>query len=108
MPHEIDPSVRIQMRTSIQKIVNCIWLFLKACNSIMRSRAVETIEYEIEELDHIFGILLFGAFVGLPSPPIHITLEIMPAMHKELQIMFEKMVTAYDPLGDLFSVLGIE
>jgi hypothetical protein len=74
----------------------------------MRGKAVETIEYEVEELDNIFGILVLGAFIGIPSPPIHITMELLPLMKKELRIMLEKVLTAHDPLGDLFSVLGID
>jgi hypothetical protein len=74
----------------------------------MRAKAVETIEYEVEELDNIFGILVLGAFIGIPSPPIHITMELLPLMKKEFRIMIEKVLTAHDPLGDLFSVLGID
>jgi hypothetical protein len=29
-------------------------------------------------------------------------------MEKEMEIMLEKVSTAHDPLGDLFSVLGID
>jgi carbon starvation protein CstA len=44
----------------------------------MRSKAVETIEYEAKELDNIFAILVLGAFIGIPSPPIHITMALLP------------------------------
>ena len=74
----------------------------------MRGRAVETIEYELEELDNIFGILVLGTFIGIPSPPIHITMELFPLMGRELTLMLEKVSTAHDPLGDLFSVLEID
>jgi hypothetical protein len=49
-----------------------------------------------------------GAFIGIPSPPIHITMELFPLMDKELDIMLDKVLTAHDPLGHLFSVLGID
>jgi len=74
----------------------------------MRGKAVETIAYEVEELDNIFAILVLGVFIGIPSPPVHITLELFPEMEKELEIMLAKVATAHDPLGDLFSVLDIE
>ena len=74
----------------------------------MRGKAVETIEYEVGELDNIFAILVLGAFIGIPSPPFQITLELLPEMEKELEVMLEKVSTAHDPLGDLFSVLGID
>lgn len=74
----------------------------------MRSRAVETVEYELDELDNIFGILVLGAFIGIPAPPIHITMDLLPLMERELNLMLEKVSTAHDPLGELFSVLEID
>jgi hypothetical protein len=68
---------------------------------------VETIEFEAEELDHIFGILVLGSFVGLPSPPMQISLDLMPLMEKELLLMMQKVDTAHEPISDLFSVLGV-
>jgi hypothetical protein len=75
---------------------------------VMRGKAVETIEYELEELDNIFAILVLGSFIGIPSPPIHVTMELLPIMEKEFNIMLEKVTTAHDPLGDLFSILDID
>ena len=77
-------------------------------DAVMRSKAVGTIEYENEELDNIFAILVLGAFIGIPSPPIHITMDLLPEMENELEIMLEKVSTAHNPLGDLFSVLDID
>ncbi len=80
----------------------------KITDAVMRGKAVETIEHEVAELDNIFGILVLGAFIGIPSPPIHITMELLPLMDKEFEIMLDKVLTAHDPLGHLFSVLGID
>jgi hypothetical protein len=80
----------------------------RATDEVMRAKAVATIEYETEELNNIFAILVLGAFIGIPSPPIHITMELMPDMKEEFEIMLEKVSTAHDPLGDLFSVLDID
>ena len=82
-----------------------IW---KTTDEVARRKAVETIEFELEELDNIFGIMVLGAFIGIPSPPIHITMELLPDMEKEMMIMIKKVSTAHDPLGDLFSILGID
>jgi len=92
------------VKTVKDKIVSAF----QVADEVMRSKAVETIEYEVGELDNIFAILVLGAFIGIPSPPIHITMELLPEMEKELEIMLEKVSTAHDPLGDLFSVLGID
>ena len=80
----------------------------KITDTVMRNRAVDIIEYEAEELDNIFGILVLGAFVGIPSPPIFISTQLLPLMEKELGVMLAKVATAHDPLGELFSVLGID
>ena len=80
----------------------------QAADEVMRAKAVGTIEYEVGELDNIFAILVLGAFIGIPSPPIHITMALLPEMENELEIMLEKVSTAHDPLGDLFSVLDID
>ena len=80
----------------------------KSMDVVMRSKAVATIEYEVEELDNIFAVLVLGTFIGIPSPPIHVTMELLPIMEKEFKIMLEKVTTAHDPLGDLFSVLSID
>jgi len=92
------------LKTIKEKIVSAF----NVADEVMRSKAVETIEYEVGELDNIFAILVLGAFIGIPSPPIHITMELLPEMEKELGIMLEKVSTAHDPLGDLFSVLDID
>ncbi|MBU0988416.1 MAG: hypothetical protein KKH68_14295 [Proteobacteria bacterium] len=76
-------------------------------DKVFRAKAVDMIEYEVEELDNIFGILILGTFIGIPAPPIHITMALLPEMENELTIMLEKVSTAHDPLGKLFSVLGI-
>lgn len=76
-------------------------------SEVLRAKAVSTIEVELEELEHIFGILVLGSFVGMPSPPAHIALELMPMMERELLLMMEKVDTAHDPLAQLFSTLDI-
>ena len=92
------------LKTIKKKIVSAF----NVADGVMRGKAVETIEYEVGELDNIFAILVLGAFIGIPSPPIHITMALLPEMEEDLGIMLEKVSTAHDPLGDLFSVLDID
>ena len=92
------------VKTFKDKIVSA----LQVADEVLRSKAVETIEYEVGELDNIFAVLVLGAFIGIPSPPIHITMALLPEMENEFEIMLEKVSTAHDPLGDLFSVLDID
>ncbi len=80
--------------------------FLEDVRDVNNAKAVSVIEYEIGELENIFSLLLFGSFIGLPSPPAHITLQLLPLMEEELVNMFEKVQTAHDPLGELAETLG--
>ncbi len=96
------------MVSFLDRIQRKIVTVFKTTDAVMRNRAVETVEYELEELDNIFGILVLGTFIGIPAPPIHITMDLLPLMERELNLMLEKVSTAQDPLGDLFSVLGID
>jgi len=83
----------------------------KACqigDEIGRSKAVETIESELEEMENIFGVLVLGSFVGMPSPPMQISLDLMPHMEKELILMMQKVDTASEPIAQLFSVFDID
>ena len=83
-------------------------LAFHAADEVMRAKAVGTIEYEVGELENIFAILVLGVFIGIPSPPIHITMALLPEMEEDFEIMLEKVSTAHDPLGELFSVLDID
>jgi len=86
---------------------NKILRFLSISDEIARNKAVETIECEVEEMENIFGVLVLGSFVGLPSPPMQISLDLMPLMENELILMLEKVDTANAPISQLFSVLDI-
>jgi hypothetical protein len=96
------------MMPTVKTIKDKIVSAFNMADEVMRSKAVETIAYEVGELDNIFAILVLGVFIGIPSPPIQITMELLPDMEKEFEIMLEKVSTAHDPLGDLFSVLDID
>ncbi len=95
------------MKPIVNAIKDIILKAWKVADGVARGKALGIIEYEAEELDHIFGILVLGSFVGLPSPPMQISLDLMPLMEQELMLMMEKVDTAHEPISDLFSVLDI-
>lgn len=97
-----------EMNTIIKAIKKKLLEAWKVADGVARGKAVETIEFEAEELDHVFGILVLGSFVGLPSPPMQISLDLMPLMEQELILMTKKVDTAHEPISDLFSVLDID
>ena len=94
----------MQIIKTIKKKIVEAW---SIAGGVARGKAVERIEFEVEEMDHIFGILVLGSFVGLPSPPMQISLDLMPLMEQELMLMMEKVDTAHEPISDLFSELDI-
>jgi len=88
-----------------------IWKKIKSAfayyDTAAKEKAVDTLEYELSELENIFGLLVLGSFVGFPSPPMQITLDLMPELEMHLIRMINKVDTAESPVSDLFSVFDI-
>lgn len=76
-------------------------------DQVARDKAVGTIEAEQEELEYIFALLVQGSFVGMPSPPVQICMDLLPLMEKDLVLLLERVTTANEPLSRLFSVFDI-
>ena len=93
------------MMAGLKNRLQSLW---QSADAVMRGKAVEAIEYEIDELINIFGILVLGTFIGIPAPPVHVSMELLPLMSEELDVMLDRIMTAHDPLGDLFSVFSID
>lgn len=91
---------------SLRKICRGIAGFFSDMQTVNREKATELLEYECMEMEHIFTLLLFGSFTGMPSPPVFISLELMPLMQDELMVMFDRVHVSRDALSDLFAVLG--
>ena len=81
-----------------------IWNFIDTVN---KNKAVEYYEWELQELKNTFAVLVAGTFIGLPSPPVYLTLELLPYMEEELKIMFERIDASSNSLGELFSMYDI-
>ena len=93
------------MMAGLKNRLQSLW---QSADAVMRGKAVEAIEYEIDELVNIFGILVLGTFIGIPAPPVHVSMELLPLMSEELDVMLDRIMTAHEPLGDLFSVFSID
>ena len=76
-------------------------------DGLNRSKASGILDWEAAELENVFSLLTLGAFVGMPSPPLQITFDLLPDMESELQSMVQKSGTAGAPLSQLFSQLEI-
>ena len=62
---------------------------------------------EVEELQNVFALLLLGSFIGLPSPPSFLAVELLPYMQKELEILNERAQDANDMMAEMFGNLGM-
>jgi len=86
-------------------ILQTIKKYLAAFDRTNRNKAVEDLEWEIREMQHIFAIVTLGSFIGLPSAPLPIAFELLPDMEMEFAILLAKINTADSPLSEQFSKL---
>ncbi len=87
-----------------QKIRKLITTILQ----VNREKASGILEFELKELENIFSLLILGGFVGMPSPPVPIAIELLPYMERELTIMLSRSDFAQDPLGALMGILEVD
>jgi hypothetical protein len=83
-----------------------IRLFFNDLQIVNRSKATGMLEFELIELRNIFALLLFGSFVGMPAPPVHITLQLLPLMDEDIQLMLRRINVAHDARAEVVSTLG--
>jgi hypothetical protein len=91
----------------MHSLIESIKAFWKAFTNIPKSKVVDTLEWEASELEHLFALLTIGSFTGIPSPPMQITLDLLPELEKEFSILMNKIDRARSPLSDLFSVVDV-
>jgi hypothetical protein len=90
----------------VNRWIEKIRLFFKDLETINGNKATDILEFELLELRNIFALLLFGSFVGMPAPPVHITLQLLPYAEKEVQLMLRRVNVAHDALAEVVSTLG--
>lgn len=96
------------MDTGVARVIGFIKQFYNVARQVQREKATGMLEFEVKELENIFALLVLGGFVGLPSPPSHIAMELLPLMEREISIMFSRSDFAQDPLGSLMGLLEID
>ena len=95
-------------KTLLRKILDTAAEKGRIMDEVARSKAVELAEQELSEMEHTFAILVFGMFVGLPSPPGQITLDLLPDSEKEIMLLLRKVDTAHEPLSVLASLFQVD
>ena len=81
-------------------------VFFKDLQIVNRNKATQMLSFEVKEMENIFTLLLFGSFTGMPSPPVHSTMQLLPLMERELKLMFSRINVAHDGLAEVVSSLG--
>jgi hypothetical protein len=89
----------------MKNIIRTIKKYLVKFDMISRKKAIDDLEWEIQELRHIFAILTLGSFIGIPASPLPIAFELLPDLETEFAILLSKIGTAHDPLSEQFSKL---
>ncbi|MHB0855768.1 MAG: hypothetical protein ACYC1H_11280 [Rectinema subterraneum] len=81
---------------------------MRTFSQVNREKATGMLDFELKELENIFALLILGGFVGLPSPPSPIAVELLPYMEKELTVLLARTDLSQDPLGVLMGMLEID
>lgn len=98
----------MNLRSGFTRLARALAAIRKTGDEVARGKAVDSLESELEEMENIFGVLVLGSFIGMPSPPMQVSLDLMPLMEREMILMMQKVDTANEPLGELFSVFDID
>ena len=88
--------------------IRAVRSFLGVARQVNRDNATEIIEFELKELENIFTLMIVGGFVGMPSPPAPIALELLPLLEREISIMLSRSDFAQDPLASLIGILNVD
>ncbi|HET58211.1 MAG TPA: hypothetical protein ENN35_07210 [Deltaproteobacteria bacterium] len=89
-------------------MLSCIKRILRSMNIMHQEHAVALTIVEVEELENIFALLLLGSFVGFPSPPTFLAVELLPFLQKELTMLNRRAEDQGDMLAEMCGTLGID
>ena len=95
------------MKKFADKIKNKLIKGLNIYDDMAKNTIVDKIEFELGEMENMFGLIVLGSFIALPSPPMHITLDLLPEMEKHFFMMLNRVDTAESPISDLLSAFNV-
>ncbi len=78
--------------------------FINTIRDLLYVRASEYVETELEELTHIFALVVLGFLVGYPIVPPSLSLKLLPYMEEEVFLMVDRARN----LDDQWSLLGMD
>ena len=92
----------------LKKIFTALVKFIRYLDTVNRIKATEMLVFELNELENIFTIHLFGSFVGLPAPPAAMAIELLPFMEDELRLMVSRADLAKDATATVMDMLRVD
>jgi hypothetical protein len=92
----------------ISSIVQKIRRIFADFDGTHREKVTALTVMEMEELENIFALLLLGSFAGFPSPPTFLSVELLPYMERELQILCKRAKDCNDMLAEMCGTIGLE
>ncbi len=92
--------------TWLRRFAKNIGAFLAGIHTASMYKATAQIEYEVREMENSFSLMLFGNFIGLPSPPMPMALDLLSVMADDLDRMLLRSSQTGNGLSELASIMG--
>ncbi|MDR2587795.1 MAG: hypothetical protein LBC67_00050 [Spirochaetales bacterium] len=80
----------------------------RLATEVHRIKATDMLTFEVNEMENLFTILVCGSFMGLPSPPAAIAIELLPYMEHELRLMVARADFSQDALASIMDMLHVD
>lgn len=90
-----------------QEALKLLKEFSEGMTGAMRANSTSMLEFELREMEHIFGLLVMGSMIGIPSPPPGISIRILPYMLREIMLMQTRARDLDDIFGEIAGMLDI-
>lgn len=94
--------------SKLDQIKDRLRRYLISLDRTQRDKAADLTRYELRELENIFVLLTIGSFIGLPAPPSSVSIELLPYLEHELEVMHERAKDSSDALAELMGNLDID
>mgnify|MGYP004231649315 CR=1 FL=1 len=97
----------MKKKSKLKKVSENLKKAIDGMGEGFRSSSTQAMQFELKEMENVFCLLILGSFVGIPSPPTFLSLNLLPHLEKEIQVMLSRSKNIDDPLGDIFSVFNV-
>jgi hypothetical protein len=81
--------------------------FLQGMGGAFKETSTSMLEFELRETENIFGVLVMGSLIGMPSPPTSLSLRLLPYMLRETLIMTKRTKDLDDVFGEVAGMFEI-